>query len=193
MLNVKSISEFLTKNTDSRLCKRWYIITPNGTLLANSIPVEARGLRKQAALVVLTWQEHQPVEKKPSLTDEGGARGDAPKPRLQTLTIESWTSNTIATLVQPQLLLVLEGGIPPRRKGFEPKTTPEFQGDTVYPNLETDDLGSSTSLASKASSAAAIGVLKLHRKRANALAAAIAQQLEQTGFVIPDEGPAKLF
>ncbi|GAB7363474.1 hypothetical protein MBLNU230_g3746t1 [Neophaeotheca triangularis] len=193
MLHVKSISEFLTKNTDPRLCKRWYIITPNGTLLANSLPTDARDLRRQTALVALAWQEHQPPERNQSLMDESEPRSDTSKPALETLTIESWSSNVIATLIQPQLLLVLEGGVPPRRKAFEQKTTPEFQGDSAYPNLEGDDLGSSTSLASKASSVAGTGVLRLHRKRLNALAASIAEQLERTGFSMPEESPAKLF
>ena len=59
MLNVRGLTELLTQNKDDKLCKRWWLMTPNGTLLAYSHPANTRDLRNQAAMVALSWQEHE--------------------------------------------------------------------------------------------------------------------------------------
>ena len=75
MLNAKALSELLSKNRDERLCKRWFLITPNGTLLAYSKPTNIRDLRRQAAMAALSWQEQQ----QSSNTDSAATEQEATK------------------------------------------------------------------------------------------------------------------
>lgn len=198
MLNAKSLSEFLSKNSDERLCKRWFLMTPNGTLLAYSKPTNIRDLRRQAAMAALSWQEHQGPPHADSL-EPGGEVGKLPMPSLlRTLTIESESTNLIIRNIQPQLLLVLEGGVPPRKRTFEPRVTPEGPSDDPYPSqdgksTESALTSSASSVAESTKSSASQGVLRLQRKKLEALAAAIAANLEQTGFKMPDEGNTKIF
>ena len=130
MLNVKGLTELLTQNRDDKLCKRWWLMTPNGTLLAYSQPANTRDLRNQAAMVALSWQEHE-IAKVHEEHDEDDEDHDPAEfmDRVRALTIEGETGNVIATRLQPHMLLVLEGGVPPRRKDFEPKTTVESIDD----------------------------------------------------------------
>ena len=198
MLNAKALSELLSRNSDDRLCKRWFLMTPNGTLLAYSKPTNIRDLRRQAAMAALSWQEHQ--EQSP--TESSGTDGEIAKismpSLLRTLTIESESANTIVRKLQPQLLLVLEGGVPPRRRTFEPRVTPEGPGDAPYPSQDKQSGGSAlessaSSIAESTKSSASHGVLGLQRRKLDALASAIAQNFEQTGFKMPEEGSAKIF
>jgi hypothetical protein len=197
MLNAKALSELLTKNSDARLCKRWFLMTPNGTLLAYTKPTDIKDLRRQAARAALLWQEQLDIQRAGSEPDTNKVQMPA---LLQTLTIEMETGNTIVRKVQPQLLLVLEGGVPPRRSTFEPRTTPEGPGDAPYPAANTTqhnapNLASSVSSAAESTkSVVSQSVLGLQRKKLDALAAAIAQNFEQTGFRMPDQGKnAKIF
>lgn len=200
MLNVRGLTELLTQNKDDKLCKRWWLMTPNGTLLAYSHPANTRDLRNQAAMVALSWQEHEFAK----IRDAGDEDDEDHDPadfvdHIRALTIEGESSNIIVTRVQSHMLLVLEGGVPPRRAGFEPKTTAESTDDDQYP---PDDLGSASlpkdaaamsSRASSTISSAAMSVLRLQRKKLEALANAIIDEFERTGFEMPEEGALKFF
>lgn len=199
MLNVKGLTELLSQNTDDKLCKRWWLMTPNGTLLAYSQPANTRELRKQAAMVALTWQEHEMASGRqdPDTADEDYDPADDVD-HIRALTIEAATSNVLVTRVQPHLLLALGGGVPPRRQGFEPKTTAESPEDDQYPpedpNLTNLAKGGTvSSRASSVNSNAATSVLRLQRKKLEALANAIIDEFERTGFEMPEEGAPKFF
>jgi len=195
MLNARALSELLTRNTDDRLCKRWFLITPNATVLAYSHPADVRDMRRNAAKAALLWQEHQDAQQ----TDPPAREDDkiAMPGLLRTLTLESEEDNTIIRKLRPQLLLVLEGGVPPRRSTFEPRVTPEGPDDAPYPAQHAPvniAMGSSVSSAADSTKSGVFGgVLGLQRRKLDALAAAIAQSFEQTGFKMPDEGATKYF
>jgi hypothetical protein len=198
MLNAKALTEVFSQNSDKQLCKRWFLMTPNGTLLAYSKPTNIRDLRKQAAVAALSWQEHQGPHRGDSVAPDGEVAKITMPSLLRTLTIESETSNTIIRKIQPQLLLVLDGGVPPRRRTFEPRVTPEGPGDAPYPPhdgkpVESALSSSVSSIAESTQSTASRGVLGLQRKKLDALAAAIARGFEETGFKMPEEGSTKIF
>jgi hypothetical protein len=199
MLNVKGLTELLTQNRDDKLCKRWWLMTPNGTLLAYSQPANTRDLRNQAAMVALSWQEHE-IAKVHEEHDEDDEDHDPAEfmDRVRALTIEGETGNVIATRLQPHMLLVLEGGVPPRRKDFEPKTTVESIDDDQYPPDDPTlaNVPRNASISSRASSTmgnAAMSVLRLQRKKLEALANVIIDEFERTGFEMPEEGALKFF
>lgn len=199
MLNSKALTELLSKNSDSRLCKRWYIMTPNGTLLAYSKPTDIRDLRRQAAVAALSWQEHLESSASPTSLEE---RPQSPNLTmtglLRTLTIETDQSNVIMRKIQPNLLLVLEGGIPPRKRAFEQKVTPEGPGDSPYPSLQdraTESVpgSSASSVTGSTKTNTSRKTLALQRGRLDALASAIAANFEKTGFKMPDDETTKFF
>ncbi|KAL1584205.1 hypothetical protein WHR41_07236 [Cladosporium halotolerans] len=198
MLNVKGLTELLTQNTDNKLCKRWWLMTPNGTLLAYSQPANTRDLRNQAAMIALSWQEHElaKIHEAHDAEDEDHDPADFVD-HIRALTIEGEKNNIIATRLQSHMLLVLEGGVPPRRQGFEPKTTVEGTDDDQYPpddpNLTISKDATISSRASSTISSAAISVLRLHRKKLETLANAIIDEFERTGFEMPEEGVLKFF
>lgn len=194
MLNAKALSELLSKNSDQRLCKRWYLMTPNGTLLAYTQPTDLRDLRKQVAVAALSWQDHQQSEA------EGSGEQASPanlQRQLHTLIIESEVSNVFIRTIQPELLLVLEGGVPPRKRTFEPRTIAEGPDGEPLHDRQTADSASGISVSSRAessvSSAPGGGVLELHRGKLDAMAAAIISDFKQTGFKMPDGSVNKLF
>jgi hypothetical protein len=199
MLNVRGLTELLTQNKDDKLCKRWLLMTPNGTLLAYSHPANTRDLRNQAAMVALSWQEHEfaKIREAGDEDDEDHDPADFVD-HIRALTIEGDSSNIIVTRVQSHMLLVLEGGVPPRRPGFEPKTTAESSNDDQYPSddLALASLPKDTTISSRASStisSAATSVLRLQRKKLEALSNAIIDEFERTGFEMPEEGTLKFF
>ncbi|KAK3691477.1 hypothetical protein LTR37_018674 [Vermiconidia calcicola] len=198
MLNAKALSELLSKNSDERLCKRWFLMTPNGTLLAYNQPTHIRDLRRQAAKAALVWQEHQRAQYPNSAAPDEDASKIFMPALLRTLTIEADDANLIIRRLQPQLLLVLEGGVPPRKQTFEPRVTPEGPGDATYPTQGGQSSGSAlgssaSSIAESAKSSVSQGVLGLQRRKLDALASAIAQNFEQTAFKMPEEGSTKIF
>ncbi|KAK0354205.1 hypothetical protein LTR91_006805 [Friedmanniomyces endolithicus] len=189
MLNAKALSELLSKNSDERLCKRWYIMTPNGTLLAHTQPTDAGDLRQQVAMVALSWQEQQQTSSTGS--DEANRKRD-----LFTLVLESDVHNILVRKIHPQLLLVLEGGVPPRKRSFEPRMTVEGPDGEPLCESRTADSSLGTSVSSKVESSVSTttaGVLGLHKKKLDAMAAAIVADFEQTGFRMPEEGSNHLF
>lgn len=198
MLNAKELNKLLSENTDQKLFKRWFLMTPNGTLLAYTHPTSVKELRAQAALVSMTWKESLETRQSSSTED---LDGDLPQDVLQTLTIETEKCNFVVRQLQPQLLLVLEGGIPPSRRVRESKTTPEGPGDPRYP---TEGSGTSTpqlstSLASQASKAGSsssntvVTVLQIQRRKLEVMAEAIMEEFSQSGFVMPEQGSMNFF
>ncbi|QIX01924.1 hypothetical protein AMS68_007441 [Peltaster fructicola] len=195
MINTKALTELFAQNIDEKLCKQWWLMTPNGTLLAQSGAGDAKLLRRQVAIVTLAWQEHDASN---AVDEEGRVTFGKLQDRLRALTIEAETNNIIATRVQPQLLLVLEGGVPPRRSNFEPKTTSEGPDDEQYPVDDADSVpgsrdGGPSSRASSVVSVASNMILRLQRRKLEAMANAIADDFEQTGFQMPIDGTTKIF
>ena len=195
MLNAKALSDLLSKNSDERLCKRWWLMTPNGTLIAHTQLTDMKDLRRKVATAALTWQDRQQ-----GAEGESNGHGDptvrSQRP-LHTLIMETEASNLLVRRVQPDLLLALEGGVPPRKRTFEPRITAEGpEGESLNDGHQSDP-AMGTSVSSKAgssiSSTAGGSVLGLHRRKLDAMAAAITLDFEQTGFKMPDESVNKYF
>ena len=198
MLNVKALAELLTRNRDERLCRRWCLITPNGTLLAYSQPTDIKDLRKQVAITALTWQEHTVQSNAPKADADQVGMNPVQASRLRTLIIESETSNVLVRQLQPQLLLMLEGGIPPRKQTFEPRITAEGPDGEPLHDAPPADSALGSFVSSQMDSSAGEGnpptsVLGLHRMKLDAMASAITSDFEQTGFKMPDETANKFF
>jgi len=201
MLNAKALNELLSQNRDNRLCKRWYLMTPNGTLLAYSQPTNINDLRKQAAMAAITWQEHEKQHPEGDMADgfQHEIREElGPQEPLHVLTIESESANVLVRRVQEHLVLVLEGGVPPRKTGAERRITAEGADGTHRQQPPPHESGDSTSIRSSAtqgtsSSGLAANVLKLQRNKLDALAEAIIAEFKQTGFKMPEEGASTIF
>lgn len=202
MLNSKALCEVLSKNSDGRLCKRWSIMTPNGTLLAYTTPTDMKDLRRQAAIAAMSWLDYADDQLSTGNPERDDLEShDLSVPGLlRTLTMENEQSNVIIRKLQPGLLLVLEGGVPPRKRAFEAKVTAEGPGDAPYPNLENRGVdsgpGSSASSVAESASTKANALRKtlvLQRGKLDALASAIASDLEKTGFRMPDGESVGLF
>ncbi|KAF2676163.1 hypothetical protein K458DRAFT_424910 [Lentithecium fluviatile CBS 122367] len=133
MLNAMKLSELLAKNIDPHLYPRIFIMSPNGTLMAYSTPVDIKELRDQAALISMAWKEQESTRKQHASQREGGSEEPSPPPPpLETLTIETQRNNIIVRALQRSLLLVLVGGVPPKR-GNVFRITVEGKGDARYP------------------------------------------------------------
>ncbi|KAH8722936.1 hypothetical protein GQ44DRAFT_621673 [Phaeosphaeriaceae sp. PMI808] len=219
MINIAKVSEWLTRNANEKLYPRLFLMSPNGTLLAYSTPVDIKELRDQAALISIAWKEHCQGRQKPSVasnrkdsnrSDNAAAAtaSQSLKSALKTLTIQSQYCNIIVRLLQPELLLVLVGNIPPKRsQAFQ--INAEGHGDLRYPLVDTSlsRPGSSTSLLhgnsgivhatskgktpsllsnmSQREKDIRLGVLHVQRKRLDALADYAMRDFESTGFVMP--------
>lgn len=188
MLNSKALTDLLSHNRDDRLCKRWYLMTPNGTLLAYSQPTDISDIRKQAAIAAITWQEHEHQH------DSNGdiIHEDTHQSPLHVLAIESQTSNIIMRKIHNRLLLVLEGGVPPRRTGFERRITAESADGSQQRRPYEDEVLSIRS-DQTGSSKVASNVLKLQRTKLDQLAEAITADFQQTGFKMPEESSTTVF
>jgi hypothetical protein len=188
-------------------------MSPNGTLLAYSKPVDIKELRDQAALISIAWKDNcTGRQKSPPRADL--AQDPSLKPALRTLTIETEDCNIIVRLLQSELMLVLVGKIPPsKRQTF--RVVPEGYGDSRYPEIErlrpdssykltqgdaaTDSPGAPhgqvSTLKGKAASIKSnmsqrerdirTGTLHVQRKRLDALADYVLKDFEETGFVMP--------
>lgn len=193
-------------------------MSPNGTLMAYSTyadPVDIKEVRDQAALVSLVWKENS-SSLKASFTDDTSDANTSTSRQLETLTIETEQNNIIVRAIQPTLLLVLVGNIPPRRKR-QFKITAEALGDPRYPPSELSENGSASdasgnghsstdvllpsegSLSGKLKTASLastmsqkerdikLGVLHIQRKKVDALTKYIRAEFQSKGFVMPDE------
>lgn len=185
-------------------------MSPNGTLLAYSKPVDIKELRDQAALISIAWKEHCQGRKPPPVPDhrKDSARTEesAPssesqslEPALKTLTIESQDCNILVRLLQPQLLLVLVGRIPPSRKQTF-RISPEAYGESRYPAFDAsasrpatsssqltqgDGAADNASTMSQRDKDIRLGVLHVQRKRLDALSSYVTKDFEATNFVMP--------
>ncbi|PSN75554.1 hypothetical protein BS50DRAFT_479228 [Corynespora cassiicola Philippines] len=209
MLNALKLSELLAKNADPQLYPRIFIMSPNGTLMAYSTPVDIKDLRDQAALISMAWKEHEAGRQ----SSESGE----PQTALETLTIEFQQNNIIVRAIQPSLLLVLVGGVPPSR-GSVFKITTEGHGDPRYPPLpdhvpesgppaitSAKDHAAESTLRVEESSGPKkkpssimstmsvrdkdiqLGVLHIQRKKIDALTDYIRADFNSRGFVMPDD------
>lgn len=186
------------------------LMSPNGNLLAYSTPVNIKELRDQAALISAAWKEHcvgrqtqsTPDPRKDSARDESeAAHNSGLKPALETLTIEAENCNILIRALQPELLFVLIGELPPN-KSQQFKITAEGHGDPRYPALEGSDTRPSTPTAAQSASGRLkapsirssmsqreadikLGVLHVQRKRLDALTDYIQRDFKDSGFVMP--------
>ncbi|KAF1350024.1 hypothetical protein BDV97DRAFT_352994 [Delphinella strobiligena] len=214
MLNVRALNNLLSENADHKLFLRWFIMTPNGSLMAYTLPANMKELRDQVALVSISWKEH--LERKDSENHEPQHSEDGPNDSerriirpdaLETLTIEFDNRNLIVKYLQPKLLLVLEGGVPPgRRKPLH--VTAEAPGDARYPPEDgslsrngsfTNAAALSSSVGSGASTTASqasyrrVSVLQIQRKKTEIMAQTIRNELQRSGFQMPDDPTNKFF
>lgn len=129
-------------------------MSPNATLLAYTGPSDIKELRDQAALISILWREAEQQTKQKTAQTNDLVSSDVLRPgQLETLTIESETSNIIVRAIQPRLLLVLVGSKPPKHddsKYF--KITPETVGDPRYPSGDYTPSPPSTTRSSSPSS-----------------------------------------
>ncbi|KAF2092188.1 hypothetical protein K490DRAFT_31034 [Saccharata proteae CBS 121410] len=204
MLNAKKLSDLLAKNVDPRLYPRMFVMSPNGTLLAYSTPANIKELRDQAALVSMAWKENETAIDAKQDDDH-----DEPPQQLETLTVEFDNNNLIVRAIQPKLLLVLVGGVPPGRK-LPFKVTPEVHGSARYPTApavqsaedaseadSTKDLSEGIGSPRAPSIAASnmsqrerdmkMGALHIQRKKLDALTRFIRRDFDAKGFVMPDD------
>lgn len=187
-------------------------MSPNGTLMAYSTPVDIKELRDQAALVSMAWKEQEANRKLQSSQHDGA---EDSQPPLETLTIETQFNNIIVRAIQRSLLLVLVGGVPPTRKKVF-RITPEAHGDARYPvSIASEDSPTSQPkdsivstedsspgdggaiTAKKAPSILSnmsqrekdvkIGALHIQRKKLDALTDFIRKDFAAKGFVMPDD------
>jgi len=197
-------------------------MSPNGTLLAYSTPVDIKELRDQAALISIAWKEECQSRQKPpppehrkdsTRNDNSTNTSQSLKPALRTLTIQSRDCNILVRLLQPELLLILVGNIPPK-KSQTFKINAEGYGDPRYPSIDPTPSrpGSSSNLLQGDAAADSempvssaikgktpslrsnmsqrdmdirLGVLHVQRKRLDALADYALRDFESTGFVMP--------
>lgn len=185
-------------------------MSPNGNLLAYSTPVNIKELRDQAALISAAWKEQcigrqtqsAPDPRKDSARDEAEvAQQSGLKPALETLTIEAEHCNILIRSLQPELLFVLIGELPPN-KSQRFKVTAEGVGDPRYPTLEDADTSPSAPTNSQSSSGKPkapsilssmsqrekdikLGILHIQRKRLDALTEYIQRDFKESGFIMP--------
>ncbi|KAF9729631.1 hypothetical protein PMIN06_003257 [Paraphaeosphaeria minitans] len=188
MLNALKLSELLNKNTHPSLYPRLFVMSPNGTLMAYTTPIDIRDLRDQAALISMAWKDH--AANHPPPTDP------SPPNHLETLTIETANNNIIARAIQPSLLLVLVGGVPPSRKHVF-KITPEARGEARYPAERGEDGKEPVVGSGKAASVLSTmstrerdvkgGALHIQRKKIDALTEYLRRDFDAKGFLMPDD------
>lgn len=184
-------------------------MSPNGNLLAYSTPVNIKELRDQAALISAVWKEQcfgrqtqsTPDPRKDSARDEAeAAQQSGLESPLETLTIEAETCNILIRSLQPELLFVLIGELPPN-KAQQLRITAEGHGDSRYPALKGSDTSSTAAAAQDSSGTlrppsilssmsqrekdVRLGVLHVQRKRLDALTDYIQRDFKDSGFVMP--------
>jgi hypothetical protein len=195
-------------------------MSPNGTLLAYSTPVDIKELRDQAALISIVWKENCQGRQKPSVSEQrkdSTRNNDATlnasqssKSALKTLTVQSQNCNILVRSIQPELLLVLVGNIPPKKsqsfkinaEGVGDPRFPPFDaapsrsgsssnlllGDAASDGPDGSNKGKAPSLMSNMSQRekdVRLGVLHVQRKRLDALADHALRDFESSGFVMP--------
>jgi hypothetical protein len=175
-------------------------MSPGGTLLAYATPANIKELRDQATVVSMAWKENQNKANKDARRPDSpasGASASIPVGALETLTVQFENTNLIARAIQPRLILVLVGGVPPGHKQ-QFKMTPEYSGGARYPpdNEQSSEDTSKTKLAtspsnfstlSKTEKDIKLGVLHVQRKKLDLLTQFIRRDFELKGFVMPED------
>lgn len=181
-------------------------MTPNATLLAYSIPTDVKDLKDMAALVSMMWKEREAAlhgGSKRSESPASIASSEVSVGSLETLTIESGSNNFLARAIQPQLLFVLVGGVPPGRQK-ELKVTSEVNGDLRYPSSEpSEDSKSQPGSLSRGSPSRRstsnfstlsqrekdmkLGLLHIQRKKLDTMVRFIKGEFNAMGFVMPSD------
>lgn len=196
----KAMSQILTN-----VCS---LMSPNGNLLAYSTPVNIKELRDQAALISTAWKEHcvgrqtqsTPDPRRDLDRDNDAASHDGLKPALETLTIEAENCNILIRALQPELLFVLIGELPPN-KSQRFRITAEGSGESRHPAFGNSDTSgtppnahlatgklkapSITSTMSQREKDISLGVLHVQRKRLDALTEYIQRDFKDSGFIMP--------
>ncbi|KAF1809728.1 hypothetical protein P152DRAFT_402676 [Eremomyces bilateralis CBS 781.70] len=151
MLQIKGISELLTKNVDKAIYPHIFLMSRNGTLIAYSTPVDTNEAKEIAAMVTLAWNDFDRKDpssfsiamtagahhfhasasdpyRKPSKTSTKGPR------KLNALTIQypEKKCSVLAREIQANLILVLMGTAP-RGTLTEFKTHAEWVGSPRFP------------------------------------------------------------
>ncbi|KAF2635575.1 hypothetical protein P280DRAFT_473685 [Massarina eburnea CBS 473.64] len=216
MLNALKLSELLAKNADPTLYPRIFVMSLSGTLMAYSTPVDIKELRDQAALVSMAWKEHTTHPNSAAQSPNQEAT-PTPNPRLETLTIETSTSNILIRAIQPSLLLILVGTVAPSRARAaltNPvfRVTAEAAGDGRYPAIDDGEgRGDESTSAPNPTATASLGhglkmrtpsimssmsarerdvkagVLHIQRKKLDALTRYLRRDFDAKGFVMPDD------
>ncbi|KAF2870080.1 hypothetical protein BDV95DRAFT_496856 [Massariosphaeria phaeospora] len=217
MLHARNVSELLARNVDPQLYPRMFIMSPNGTLMAYSTPTDIKDLRDQAAVISMAWKDHHSsATPQSSPKKDAAAYAAAAAPAVETLTIEFQQNNVIVRAIQPNLLLVLVGSVPPATQGVF-KITAESKGDARYPPVEVGEVearvvepsrdgdeavaagdenaapkqnaaSSIHSTVSQKEKDVKIGVLHIQRKKIDALTEYMRKDFNTKGFVMPDDG-----
>jgi hypothetical protein len=193
------------------------VMSPNGTLMAYSTPVDIKDLRDQAALISMAWKEHEASFHAKQAKHRDLSDSEESSSELETLTIEFQHNNIIIRAIQPKLLLVLVGGVPPSRRTVF-KVTAEAHGDPRYPPIKGPESASAPTNVPQSDSSAElsvptnedrilpkkktasiasnmsqkekdvkVGVLHIQRKKLDALTEFIRADFDSKGFVMPDD------
>jgi hypothetical protein len=170
-------------------------MSPNATLLAYTGPSNIKELRDQAALISILWREAEQnlksARSKPHNPEIASGdillEGD-----LETLTIESESSNIIVRAIQPRLLLVLVGGRPPTHVDQLFKITPETGGDARYPPADyrpppSDITEAAEGESSRVDADLKLGLLHIQRKKVDAATEHMRADFQSKGFMMPDD------
>lgn len=113
----------------------------------------------------------------------------------QTLALACEDCNLIIRQLPCRLLLVLEGGIPPRQRAAPLRTTTQQADEdssVLHDNHVDSSLGSPAPSTTE-SSTSNHSVVVLQRQKFDNFAAAVNEDIESSGFQIPDDSSAKLF
>jgi len=151
-----------------------------------------RTLRKNCSVAVTAWQEHQTQQHDDASLVDGSHEDDGPP---ETLALACEDCNLIIRQLPCGLLLMLEGGIPPRKPAQPPRTT-SHQADedgSVLHDGQGDSTLSSSVPSTTDSSASNHSVLVLQRQKFHNFAAAVNEDIESSGFWLPDDSSTKLF
>ncbi|KAF4549792.1 Hypothetical protein D9617_20g028480 [Elsinoe fawcettii] len=213
MIRVKAFNRLLTDNADGKLVRRWFMTTPNGSLLAYTSPTDMRELRDQVALISMTWKEQLDLREDDAEEEDRPATDD---PLIHTMSMELENRNVLVRYLQPNLLLILEGGVPPR-KPRQVQVTTEGPHDQRYPphadgligstatngsattnGKDSDDKASgSPSGFSEASTTMSVrrakNVLDVHRRKLDAMTTIIRSELGKIRFDMPADPDGRHF
>ncbi|KAF2157209.1 hypothetical protein K461DRAFT_289548 [Myriangium duriaei CBS 260.36] len=214
MINVTALNRLLTENADGKIFQRWFITTPNGSLIAYTSPTDIRELRDQAALVLVTWREQFESAKKDARDRELDAenRNDSTEADsiMHTMTMEFDNRNVLVRQLQPKLLLVLEGGVPPGRTrklqitreglyGVKRSTMNGQNADSqnMAPAPDARPATSPSGLSEISTATSTLrrrtNILDIHRKKLDALTEVIRRDFEKAQFSMPVDPEDRFF